>query len=100
MSGKLRYMKEPLADENTRLEAGFVQGDDISVYYDSMIAKLICNGRTREEALRKLDGKLKEYHVGKANKQTKKERKKEGIDDDIVFFKGALKPILIFYMLV
>jgi acetyl/propionyl-CoA carboxylase alpha subunit len=46
-----------------RLEQGFLQGSQIGVFYDPMIAKLVVHGRDRTEALRVLRGALEEYHV-------------------------------------
>lgn len=45
------------------LEQGFMQGSQIGVFYDPMIAKLIVHGRDRTEALRLLRKALDEYHV-------------------------------------
>jgi 3-methylcrotonyl-CoA carboxylase alpha subunit len=39
------------------------EGDAISPYYDSMIAKLIVHGATREEALARLDDALAQTHI-------------------------------------
>jgi 3-methylcrotonyl-CoA carboxylase alpha subunit len=46
-----------------RVDSGVRQGDAISPYYDSMVAKLIVHGATRAEALAKLDRALAETHV-------------------------------------
>jgi 3-methylcrotonyl-CoA carboxylase alpha subunit len=46
-----------------RIDAGVGQGDSISPYYDSMVAKLIVHGATREEALRRLDAALAQTHI-------------------------------------
>jgi 3-methylcrotonyl-CoA carboxylase alpha subunit len=46
-----------------RIDAGVGQGDSISPYYDSMVAKLIVHGATREEALRRLDAALAHTHI-------------------------------------
>jgi 3-methylcrotonyl-CoA carboxylase alpha subunit len=46
-----------------RIDAGFGQGDSISPYYDSMIAKLIVHGDTREQALSRLDAALAQTHI-------------------------------------
>ena len=46
-----------------RVDSGVRQGDAISPYYDSMIAKLIVHGRTREEALGRLDAALAQTHI-------------------------------------
>jgi 3-methylcrotonyl-CoA carboxylase alpha subunit len=46
-----------------RIDDGVRQGDAISPYYDSMIAKLIVHGATREEALARLDAALAQTHI-------------------------------------
>jgi 3-methylcrotonyl-CoA carboxylase alpha subunit len=46
-----------------RLDAGFGEGDAISPYYDSMIAKLIVWGADRAQALARLDAALAETHI-------------------------------------
>jgi 3-methylcrotonyl-CoA carboxylase alpha subunit len=46
-----------------RIDDGVRQGDAISPYYDSMVAKLIVHGKTREEALARLDAALAQTHI-------------------------------------
>jgi 3-methylcrotonyl-CoA carboxylase alpha subunit len=46
-----------------RIDDGVREGDAISPYYDSMIAKLIVHGATREEALARLDTALAGTHI-------------------------------------
>ncbi|TKY88703.1 hypothetical protein EX895_002334 [Sporisorium graminicola] len=46
-----------------RVDTGFVSGDEISVHYDPMIAKLIVKGRNRTEALRIMANALNAYQV-------------------------------------
>jgi 3-methylcrotonyl-CoA carboxylase alpha subunit len=46
-----------------RVDAGVREGDAISPYYDSMIAKLIVWGRDRAEALARLDAALASTHI-------------------------------------
>src|SRR5450830_2162696 len=48
---------------NVRLDDGVRQGDAISPFYDSMVAKLIVHGATREEALARLDTALAQTHI-------------------------------------
>ncbi|MDF2465872.1 MAG: ATP-grasp protein [Ramlibacter sp.] len=55
---------EPFHDAApVRIDAGFGAGDAISPYYDSMIAKLIVHGSTREQALARLDEALSQMHI-------------------------------------
>jgi len=55
---------EPFHDAApVRIDAGFGEGDAISPYYDSMIAKLIVHGSTREQALARLDEALSQMHI-------------------------------------
>ncbi|NOK24054.1 3-methylcrotonyl-CoA carboxylase, partial [Corallococcus carmarthensis] len=46
-----------------RIDAGVREGDAISPFYDSMIAKLIVHGDTREQALARLDEALSRMHI-------------------------------------
>ena len=46
------------AGQPVRIDAGVREGDAISPYYDSMVAKLIVHGDTREQALARLDAAL------------------------------------------
>ncbi len=46
-----------------RVDDGVREGDTISPYYDSMVAKLIVHGDTREQALARLDEALAQTHI-------------------------------------
>jgi len=55
-------------DNLVRIETGVRQGDEVSVHYDPMIAKLVVWGPDRESALMKLHACLAEYNIdGLAN---------------------------------
>ena len=41
----------------------YISGDDVTVYYDPMIAKLVVWDESRDAALAKLRNKLNDYHV-------------------------------------
>ena len=62
-AGRLLHLRTPRTSESVRIDAGFVQGDEISSHYDPMIAKLIVGGSTRQGALRKLEVALEDYEV-------------------------------------
>ena len=62
-SGRLVHVRTPAITEDTRIDAGFVAGDEVSAHYDPMIAKLIVRGSTRPEAIRKLAAALEEYEI-------------------------------------
>lgn len=62
-SGRLLHVRTPTTSDDIRIDAGFVEGDEVSAHYDPMISKLIVRGSNREEALRKLASALEEYEV-------------------------------------
>ncbi|TFZ07216.1 acetyl/propionyl/methylcrotonyl-CoA carboxylase subunit alpha [Ramlibacter henchirensis] len=61
-TGRLRVYRKPECSAFTparvRVDDGVREGDEISPYYDPMIAKLIVHGDTREQALARLDEAL------------------------------------------
>jgi acetyl-CoA/propionyl-CoA carboxylase, biotin carboxylase, biotin carboxyl carrier protein len=54
---------EPPSGPGVRLDSGVVAGSVIPSQYDSLIAKLIVTGRTREEALKRARRALKEFKI-------------------------------------
>lgn len=62
-TGNLRLLKPPLESEFVRVDTGVLQGDDVSVFYDPMIAKLIVWDENRDKALARMAKALAEYHV-------------------------------------
>lgn len=46
-----------------RVDTGFGEGDEVSPFYDSMIAKLIVWGEDRAQALARLDAALRDTHL-------------------------------------
>ena len=47
-----------------RVESGVAENSVVSVYYDSLIAKVIAYGPTREEAIQRMRVALSEYQIG------------------------------------
>lgn len=62
-AGPLLHLVTPRASSDVRVETGVRQGDEVSVHYDPMIAKLVVWGNDREQALRKLHTKLCDYNI-------------------------------------
>jgi len=46
-----------------RIDSGVVEGSDVSIYYDPMIAKVIATGETRERATARLIAALRDYPI-------------------------------------
>jgi acetyl/propionyl-CoA carboxylase alpha subunit len=49
--GRLDVYRLPAQSENLRVDTGFRQGDEITPFYDPMIAKVICHAATRDAAI-------------------------------------------------
>lgn len=62
-TGLLEYLSTPEESENVRVDTGVRQGDEVSVFYDPMIAKLIVWDECREKALKRLAKALGEYRI-------------------------------------
>ncbi|KAL1585161.1 hypothetical protein WHR41_06497 [Cladosporium halotolerans] len=62
-TGKLLHLRTPALTENVRIDAGFVEGDEVSSHYDPMIAKLIVSGPDRKSALQNLVAALESYEI-------------------------------------
>jgi len=50
-------------DKNVRIETGVREGDDVSIYYDPMISKLVVWAADRELCRKKLLNSLENYKV-------------------------------------
>ena len=62
-TGKLRYLKTPPESTHVRVDTGVAQGDEVSVHYDPMIAKLIVWDSDRRSALRRMRSALAAYRI-------------------------------------
>lgn len=63
VTGTLSFLQPPETDDYVRVDTGVRQGDEVSVYYDPMIAKLIVWDEDRDKALRRLTKALSEYRI-------------------------------------
>lgn len=61
--GTISSYREPVGF-GIRVESGFAKGGTISPAYDSLVAKLIAWGQTRDEALRRLQRALADFEIG------------------------------------
>ncbi|MCR9186749.1 MAG: acetyl/propionyl/methylcrotonyl-CoA carboxylase subunit alpha [Halieaceae bacterium] len=64
VTGTLAYLQAPEESAHVRVDTGVQQGDEISVHYDPMIAKLIVWDESRERALQRLAAALRDYRIG------------------------------------
>jgi len=62
-TGRLDFLSQPATSENVRVDTGVRQGDEVSVFYDPMIAKLVVWDVDRHAALRRLIANLAQYHI-------------------------------------
>jgi len=62
-TGTLEYLKTPEPNKHIRVDTGVQQGDEVSVYYDPMIAKLIVWDKDRDSALRQMKAALLDYQI-------------------------------------
>jgi acetyl-CoA carboxylase biotin carboxylase subunit len=60
--GRVTGLYEPTGP-GVRVESGIYEGFEVSLYYDSMISKLIVWGETRGEALLRMRRALEEYRI-------------------------------------
>jgi propionyl-CoA carboxylase alpha chain len=71
-TGRLvKYQPPPISD-GVRVDTGVYEGGEIPMFYDSMIAKLITHGGTRDEAIGKMQIALNQFVI-------------QGIDSNIPF---------------
>lgn len=61
-TGPVLRTVEP-AGPGIRVDAGVVTGDQVTIHYDPMIAKVIAFGATRADAIRKMDWALAQYVI-------------------------------------
>jgi 3-methylcrotonyl-CoA carboxylase alpha subunit len=62
-AGTLWRLREPAQGPYLRIDTGVIENDEIGVFYDPMIAKLIVWGETRAIALQRLNQALGDYRI-------------------------------------
>jgi len=61
-TGTITYLREPRGNR-VRVDSGFEEGGEVSLYYDPLLAKLIVWGEDRREAIENTIRALREYKV-------------------------------------
>ncbi len=62
-TGRLVKFDPPTEREDVRVDTGVYDGGEISMFYDSMIAKLIVHGKDRNKAIQKMRDALNEFVI-------------------------------------
>ncbi|AEK74956.1 acetyl-CoA carboxylase [Rickettsia conorii subsp. heilongjiangensis] len=62
-SGRITAYSEPAKSPNIRIDTGIGLGSEVSMFYDSMIAKLCTYGETREQAIELMHSALSSYII-------------------------------------
>ncbi len=62
-SGRLVRYSPPGADVGVRIDGGVVEGDEITVFYDPLIAKVCSHGYDREQAITRMRGALDRFYI-------------------------------------
>ncbi len=62
-TGKLTYLRQPEQSRYVRVDTGVVENDEVSPYYDPMIAKLIVWDESRDRAIARMLRALDDYRI-------------------------------------
>ncbi|MCG8673703.1 MAG: acetyl/propionyl/methylcrotonyl-CoA carboxylase subunit alpha [Pseudomonadales bacterium] len=62
-TGNIAFLSTPEISDHIRIDTGIVEGSDVTVFYDPMIAKLIVWDRDRGRALHRMDKALQSYLI-------------------------------------
>ncbi len=62
-TGTLRHLRQPQENAHVRVDTGVRQGDEVSMHYDPMIAKLIVWDHDRTRTVRRLQQALADFQV-------------------------------------
>ena len=61
--GKISKLRLPEVTKDIRIDIGVGEGDEISFYYDPMIAKIIAKGENRYETIKKMKNFLESFEI-------------------------------------
>ena len=69
--GRVKKYIEPNIEKKVRVDAGIVDGSEVSINYDPMLAKLIVKGRNRKECIDTIIKSLNSYYLRGFNNNIK-----------------------------
>ncbi len=61
-TGRIKYLREP-GGKGVRVDSGVETGSEISIHFDSMLAKLVILGKDRAEAISRMERALRNYRI-------------------------------------
>ena len=73
-TGRLPHVRFP---DGVRVDAGVVSGDEVTMHYDPMIAKITAHGSTRDEAINRLNDALADCEIA-------------GVEHNVAFLRRVL----------
>jgi len=62
-SGLIEHLRFPPESEHVRVDSGVIENDEVTSFYDPMIAKLIVWDQNRDKALRRLKNALRDTQI-------------------------------------
>ncbi len=69
--GRVKKYIEPKVEKNVRLDSGIIDGSDVSINYDPMLAKLIVKGKNRKQCINTIIKSLNSYYLRGFNNNIK-----------------------------
>jgi len=62
-AGRLSSYREPPPSSSVRIDTGVREGDEVSIHYDPMLAKVITHGHSRDEAIDTMSTALDQFCI-------------------------------------
>ena len=69
--GRVKKYIEPKAENNVRLDSGIIDGSEVSINYDPMLAKLIVKGKNRKQCIDTIIKSLNSFYLRGFNNNIK-----------------------------
>tara|TARA_B100000029_G_scaffold424161_1_gene431754 strand:+ start:23191 stop:25161 length:1971 start_codon:yes stop_codon:yes gene_type:complete len=69
--GRVKKYIEPIFKKNVRLDSGIIDGSEVTINYDPMLAKLIVKGKNRNECIKQIIDALNYFYLRGFNNNIK-----------------------------